>query len=67
MTHHRWTSRKFWTVNFWQAVATGCLLLDKVSGGEYALLTGGLIGLYAAGNFADKYIQTKAGKDAEQN
>jgi len=53
---NKWTSRKFWTVNFWQAVSTVALIFDKVDGSTYAMLTAGLIGIYAAGNFADKKV-----------
>ena len=55
----KWSSRKFWTVNFWQAISTICLFYDKIDGSVYAMLTAGLIGIYAAGNFADKRIGEK--------
>ncbi len=51
---NRWTSRKFWTVNAWQAVSTVALFFDKVDGSTYAMLTAGLIGIYATSNVADK-------------
>lgn len=57
MTKHRWTSRKFWTVNFWQMVSTIVLIMDKVDGATYSILTAGLIGIYVAGNFADKKVE----------
>lgn len=57
MQTSRWTSRKFWTVNFWQAVSTLMLVADKVDGSVYAMLTAGLIGIYAAANFADKAVK----------
>lgn len=56
MVKHRWSSRKFWTVNFWQMVSTIMLVMDKVDGGTYSILTAGLIGIYVAGNFADKKV-----------
>jgi len=55
----RWSSRKFITVNFWQAVSTMCLFYDKIDGSVYAMLTAGLIGIYAASNFADKKMENK--------
>lgn len=60
---NKWTSRKFWTVNFWQAVSTAALAFDKVDGPTYAMLTAGLIGIYAAGNFADKKVSQGDGND----
>jgi len=60
---NKWTSRKFWTVNFWQAVSTVVLIMDKVDGATYAMLTAGLIGIYAAGNFADKSVATRGEKN----
>lgn len=60
---NRWTSRKFWTVNFWQAVSTVVLIMDKVDGATYAMLTAGLIGIYAAGNFADKSVVARGEKN----
>jgi len=59
MSHKRWTSRKFWTVNIWQLVASFMLWFDKIDGGTYAMLTAGLIGIYAAANFGDKKIEVK--------
>lgn len=56
MVKHRWSSRKFWTVNFWQLVSTIMLVIDKVDGATYSILTAGLIGIYVAGNFADKKV-----------
>lgn len=60
---NKWTSRKFWTVNFWQMVSTVVLIMDKVDGATYAMLTAGLIGIYAAGNFADKSVAAKGEKN----
>lgn len=56
---NKWTSRKFWTTNFWQATATVALFYEKIDGSSYALLTAGLIGVYIAGNVANKRFGEK--------
>lgn len=56
MLTSKWSSRKFWTVNFWQAVATVALFSDKLDGGTYSLLSGSLIGTYIVGNVAYKAV-----------
>ena len=33
------------------------LIMDKVDGATYSILTAGLIGIYVAGNFADKKVE----------
>lgn len=46
----KWTSRKFWTMNFWQAVSTVMLWAGKIESEHYWLLSGILVGAYIAGN-----------------
>lgn len=48
----KWTSRKFWTMMLWQAVATAMLWFGKLESEHYWMLSGILVGSYMAANVA---------------
>ena len=49
----RWSSRKFWTMNFWMLVFTGLLAADFLSPEIYSMLAGGTLGVYLCANVAE--------------
>ena len=50
----RWSSRKFWSVMFWEAVATGLLIYGAIDQSVWETITMFLIPAYIAGNVAQR-------------
>lgn len=57
MTAPRFSSRKFWTMMWWQSVFTLLLIKDHLTGDQYGNLTFVLLGAYFAANVGDKFAQ----------
>ena len=51
-----YTSRKFMFAVFFTLTGSAALMIDKMTGGEWVMLAGLVIGLYAAGSVAEKAV-----------
>jgi len=58
-TKGRWSSRKFWSAMFWQAVLTVLLIVDKLPASSFETLTYLLLGGYFFSNVAQKVMTKK--------
>lgn len=55
----RWSSRKFWTMMFWQTAMTALMVLDKLPVSTFEALSYLILGGYFLSNVAGKVMQDK--------
>ena len=58
----RWSSRKFWTMIFWQAVFTLLLCIGKIPESTFEAVTYLLLGGYLVSNVAQKALEARVSR-----